>query len=72
MPISYVIDVLRGVVRVEMTGMVAPAATVGFLQRLALDPRLRPAMPQLVDFTRVVAPPIRESERWLGLPEVLQ
>jgi hypothetical protein len=127
-PITYVIDVVRGVVRVEMTVRVGPAATVGFLQRLALDPLLRPAMPQLVDFTRVVAPPtadesesvaqaftrlrdrfagarcavvvadplvfgairqfaalaaraavevrpfldVREAERWLGLPEVLQ
>ena len=128
MPIRYVIDRVRGIVRVEMTGAPTPEDTVRFLERLAVDPSLRPAMPQLVDFTRVEAPPtadesesvaqafarlrahfagarcavlvadslvfgairqfaalavrasvevrpfldVREAERWLGLPEVLQ
>jgi hypothetical protein len=63
-PIRHVIDVVRGVVRIEMIGVVGPTETLRFLERLALDPALRPAMPQLVDFTRIVAPPTAgESER---------
>ena len=57
MPVHYVIDVARGVVRVAMTGVVAPSDTLHFLERLAVDPALRKGMPQLVDFTRVEAPP---------------
>ena len=63
MPIHYTIDVTRGVVRVGMTGVVDPADTLRFLEQLAAEPSLRPAMPQLLDFTRVVAPPtVAESE----------
>lgn len=63
MPIRYVIDAVKGVVRVEMAGVIGPADTVMFLDRLAAEPTLRPAMPQLVDFTRVEAPPTAaESE----------
>ena len=128
MPIRYTIDVARGVVRVVMTGVVEPSETLRFLEQLAADAALRPAMPQLVDFTGVAEPPtaadsesvaqgfarlrhrfegarcavvvadplafgairqfaalalraavevrpfldVREAERWLGLPEILQ
>jgi len=62
-PIRYTIDIARGVLRVEMIGAVAPADTLHFLERLASDRALRPAMPQLVDFTRMEAPPTAaESE----------
>ena len=63
MPIHYSIDIARGIVRVEMSGTVGPNETLGFLERLAADPALRPAMPQLVDFRQVGAPPTAaESE----------
>ena len=63
MPISYAIDAARGIVRIEMTGAIGPADAVMFLERLAIEPALRPAMPQLVDFRRVQAPPTAaESE----------
>src|SRR5687768_6241523 len=111
-----------------MSGVVDPADTLRFLERLAAEPSLQPAMPQLLDLTRVGAPPtvaesesvaqgfvrlrhrfegarcavvvadplafgairqfaalalraavevrpfldVREAERWLGLPEILQ
>jgi hypothetical protein len=62
-PIHYTIDTVRGLVRVEMRGVVGPGETVEFLERLASDASLGPAMPQLVDFTRVHAPPsAAESE----------
>ena len=61
MPIHYVVDIARGVVRVEMAGVLAPAETLRFLERLASDPALRPAMPQLVDFTRVEVPPTADE-----------
>ncbi len=64
MPIQYVVDVQRGVVRITMTGVVGPTETLGFLERLAVHPALRPAMPQLIDFTQVEAPPTAaDSER---------
>jgi hypothetical protein len=56
-PIHYAIDSARGIIRVEMSGVVGPGETVRFLERLAIDPALRPAMPQLIDVTRVKAPP---------------
>ena len=63
MPIHYSIDVVRGVVRVEMIGAVASTETLRFLEQLAADPALRPAMPQLVDLRGVGAPPTAsESE----------
>ena len=63
MPIYYTIDVARGVVRVAMSGVVDPTDTLRFLEQLAADPSLRPAMPQLLDFTRVGTPPtVAESE----------
>jgi hypothetical protein len=62
--IHYVIDIARGIVRIEMTGGVGPGETLQFLERLATEPALRRGMPQLVDFTRVQAPPTAaESER---------
>jgi hypothetical protein len=62
-PIHYSIDVVRGIVRVEMAGEVGPSETLRFLEQLGADPMLRPAMPQLVDFRRVGAPPTAaESE----------
>jgi hypothetical protein len=46
-----------------MSGVVQPADTVDFLDRLAADPGLRPGMPQLVDFIGVDTPPTAaESE----------
>jgi hypothetical protein len=61
--IHYVIDVARGVVRVSMTGVVGPVETLAFLEDLALEPALRVGMPQLLDMTRVEAPPTAaESE----------
>jgi hypothetical protein len=61
--IHYVVDVARGVVRVSMTGIVGPAETLEFLERLAVDPAVRKGMPQLVDITGVQAPPTAaESE----------
>src|SRR5215207_5252622 len=63
MPIRYTIDVVRGIVRVEMTGIVEPAETLRFLEQLSTEPALRPAMAQLIDLTRVEAPPTAaESE----------
>jgi hypothetical protein len=62
-PIHYTIDVARGVVLVAMSGVVDPADTLRFLEQLAAEPSLRPAMPQLLDLTRVGAPPtVAESE----------
>ena len=57
MPIHYAIDIVRGLVVVEMTGDVSAAQTVHFLERLSTDRALRPAMPQLVEMTRADAPP---------------
>ena len=57
MPIHYTIDVARGIVRVEMTGVVGPTETVAFLERLGAEPALRPAMPQFLDLRRMLAPP---------------
>lgn len=63
MPIHYEIDIVRGVVRVTMAGMIAPSDTLQFLEKLAADPALRVGMPQLLDFTKVQAPPTAaESE----------
>ena len=63
MPIHYAIDIARGVVRVDMWGNVGPNDTLSFLEQLGADPALRRAMPQLVDFRRVEAPPTAaESE----------
>jgi hypothetical protein len=63
-PIHYAIDVVRGIVRVEMTGAVAPTDTLAFLEQLGADPALRRGMPQLVDLRGVAAPPTAaESER---------
>jgi len=62
-PIHYAIDGAIGVVYVDMSGAISPAEALMFLERLAVDPGLRPAMPQLVDVTRVHAPPsVAESE----------
>jgi hypothetical protein len=62
-PIHYAIDVVRGLVRVEMTGAVGATDTLAFLERLGADPALRRAMPQLVDLRGVAAPPTAaESE----------
>ena len=63
MPIRYVVDTVRGLVRVEVTGAIGPGETLRYLEHLAADVALRPAMPQLVDFTRVkAAPTAAESE----------
>ena len=63
MPIHYTIDVARGVVRVAMSGIIDPADTLRFLEQLAAEPSLQPAMPQLLDLRRVEAPPtVAESE----------
>jgi hypothetical protein len=63
-PIHYAIDVVRGIVRVEMTGAVGPTDTLAFLEQLGADPALRRGMPQLVDLRGVAAPPTAaESER---------
>jgi hypothetical protein len=62
-PIHYAIDSAIGVVYVDMSGAISPAEVLMFLERLAVDPGLRPAMPQFIDTTRVHAPPsIAESE----------
>ena len=61
--IQYSIDARRGVVRIEMAGVVSASDTVEFLERLAEEPELRPGMPQLLDFTQVAAPPtVTDSE----------
>ena len=57
MAIQYTIDPVVGVVRVEMRGAVDADQTVQFIERLAADAALRPAMPQLIELTRVDAPP---------------
>ena len=63
MPIHYAIDRARRVVHIEMSGAVGPIETLEFLERLAADPELRPAMAQLVDFRRVqAAPSLPDSE----------
>ena len=64
MPIHYAIDVVRGIVRVEMTGAVGATDTLAFLEQLGADPALRRGMPQLLDLRGVAAPPTAaESER---------
>jgi hypothetical protein len=61
--IQYVIDTIRGVVRVDATGAVGPGETLRYFEQLAADASLPAGMPQLVDFTHVnVAPTAAESE----------
>jgi len=57
MPIHYAIDPGHDVVLVEMVGAVGPGEVLAFLERLALEPALRPGMPQLVDCGRMKTPP---------------
>ena len=67
MPIHYTIDAVRGIVRVEMAGVVGPNETLSFLERLGADPALRPAMPQLLDLRRMQAPPTSEDSESVAL-----
>ena len=63
MPASYEIDAARGVVRITIGDDFTAAEAVGLLERLANDAGLGPGMSQLVDVTRVTAPPTAtESE----------
>ena len=57
MPIHYTVDIVRGIVRVVMTGVVSPAETLRFLETLAADKTVRQGMPQLLDMRGVQAPP---------------
>jgi len=62
-PIHYAIDTALGIVYVDMSGAISPPEVLLFLERLAVDPALRPAMPQLIDVTRVhSSPSVTESE----------